>query len=326
MTTFIDLFAGIGGFRLALERHGLPCVFSSEIDDYARKAYWANFAEYPAGDITAIDAKDVPAHDVLCAGFPCQSFSLSGFRQGLKDERGELFFEISRIARHHKPSVLLLENVEGLTNIDGGKILERIVGELKAIGYAVHYDVLNASFYGIPQARKRLYFVCLHKNSGLTYKPPLPTYEEVYLKDVLEDAVADEFYIKETDITWRQDNQLTLEGGLKLGLNLAGYTGDQWLKSADSGRQKRRIHYPNGHAATLTTQADYSGNHSGRYAVKKGVRKLTPLECKRIMGFPDDFILGDPEPFSNEQQYKLLGNAVIPKMIELIYGGICQAD
>ena len=279
MITFIDLFAGIGGFRLALERHGLPCVFSSEIDDYARKAYWANFAEYPAGDITAIDAKDVPAHDVLCAGFPCQSFSLSGFRQGFKDKRGELFFEIIRIAKHHQPKVMLLENVVGLVSIDGGDILKLMINELEAIGYEVQCQILNSSLYGIPQTRRRLYFICLHKNSKLSWTPPKPTYEEIYLKDVLEDEVGDEFYVDCDDITWKDDPQLSM------------------------------------------AQAD----NSARTTTRKGIRKLTPLECKRIMGFPDDFILGDPEPFSNEQQYKLLGNAVIPKMIELIYGGICHS-
>jgi len=157
--SFSDLFAGIGGFRIALESFGGKCVFSSEWDHYAALTYEHNFGEEPTGDITKIDEKDIPYHDVLCAGFPCQAFSISGKQGGFNDTRGTLFFDIARIAKYHKPKVLLLENVKHLVRHDNGKTLSTITRVLFDIGYEVFYEILDASDFGIPQSRKRVFFV-----------------------------------------------------------------------------------------------------------------------------------------------------------------------
>lgn len=176
LRTFADLFAGIGGFRVALEARGLRCVFSCEIDEHARRVYQANFQEVPEGDVTRIEAREIPTHDVLCAGFPCQAFSLSGNRKGMSEPRGQLFFEIVRIAKHHRPQVLLLENVPNIRGIDGGKVMRTIRDSLKRIGYVMHADLLDASQFGIPQKRVRVYFVCLREDASLSYAtPPPPT-------------------------------------------------------------------------------------------------------------------------------------------------------
>src|SRR3989338_1953992 len=192
---FIDLFAGIGGFRIALERQGAECVFSSEWDKYAQITYNENFGEIPAGDITKINEVDIPKHDVLCAGFPCQAFSVSGKRRGFEDTRGTLFFDIARIAKFHKPKVLFLENVKNFAKHDNGKTLETVVKVLDDLGYYVFYEVLNASQYGAPTYRERIYFVCFRKDLDFTSKTlsgkpnfnfPQPSMEKIYLKDVLD--------------------------------------------------------------------------------------------------------------------------------------------
>ncbi|MCA6071863.1 MAG: DNA cytosine methyltransferase, partial [Endomicrobium sp.] len=161
MYKFIDLFCGIGGFRVALEKRGLECVFSSDIDSYAQEAYKQNFGEKPSGNIMEIPANKITKHDILCAGFPCQSFSISGKKRGVTDSRGRLFYEIHRIADYHKPYILLLENVKNILTIDGGSVIKIIETKLDEIGYNLHKHVLNASYFGIPQARERVYFVSI---------------------------------------------------------------------------------------------------------------------------------------------------------------------
>ena len=155
---FFDLFAGIGGFRVGLEAHGHECVGSCEIDKYARKIYGKNFGHEPEyKDVRDIDPKDIQDFDILCAGFPCQSFSLAGNRKGFEDTRGTLFFEIARLVKEKRPSILLLENVKGLLSHDKGETLSRILTILSKLGYQVEYRVLNSKDYGVPQNRERIF-------------------------------------------------------------------------------------------------------------------------------------------------------------------------
>lgn len=167
--TFIDLFAGIGGFHQAAKQLGGQCVFASEIDKHACKTYEANHGIKPHGDITKINAHDIPDHDILFAGFPCQSFSVAGKRLGFEDTRGTLFFEIARILKVKQPNMFLLENVKGLKNHDNGKTLHTIITTLKELGYDVHYMVLNAKDYGVPQNRERIFFVGFLKPRAFTW-------------------------------------------------------------------------------------------------------------------------------------------------------------
>ena len=160
---FIDLFAGIGGFRIALESLGAKCIFTSEWDKFASITYKNNFGEQPSGDITKIEANKIPAHDVLCGGFPCQAFSISGKQNGFSDTRGTLFFEIARIISYHKPKVLLLENVKNLAKHNNCKTINKILRVLDNLGYTSFFEVLNASYYGVPQARERLFIVSFRK-------------------------------------------------------------------------------------------------------------------------------------------------------------------
>ncbi|MFI3242525.1 MAG: DNA cytosine methyltransferase [Alphaproteobacteria bacterium] len=157
--TFIDLFAGIGGIRLGMEKAGGKCVFTSEWDKHAQKTYFENFGDIPHGDITKINEQDIPKFDVLCAGFPCQPFSQAGFKKGFEDTRGTLFFDILRIMSYHKPKAFFLENVRHLENHDDGKTFQVVINSLKELGYSFFYKVIRASDYGLPQHRPRLYMV-----------------------------------------------------------------------------------------------------------------------------------------------------------------------
>lgn len=159
MITFIDLFAGIGGIRIPFDELGCKCVLSSEWDAKANETYKANFGEQPRGDITKIDEKMIPAHDILCAGFPCQAFSICGKMQGFADIRGTMFFEVERILKYHRPRAVLLENVKQLVTHDRGKTFDTIIGHLEQLGYHVKYRVLNALDFGLPQKRERIIIV-----------------------------------------------------------------------------------------------------------------------------------------------------------------------
>ena len=224
---YIELFAGIGGFRQALDKLGGQCVFASEIDKFAAQAYEVLYGEKPAGDITKIDAASIPDHDLLVGGFPCQAFSVAGKRGGFEDTRGTLFFEIVRIAREKKPRMMLLENVKGLVGHDKGRTLETMVTALAEIGYAVDFEVLNSKYFGVPQNRERIFIVAVRADAVvvqpwlipkerkdvvargkrriqalegvLTFNFDWPAQNEVTtrLRDVLEDNVDEKYYLSE---------------------------------------------------------------------------------------------------------------------------------
>ncbi|MCL2016454.1 MAG: DNA (cytosine-5-)-methyltransferase [Defluviitaleaceae bacterium] len=303
MQKFIDLFCGIGGFRLALESCGLHCVFSSEIDNHAKAAYQANFGELPSGDITQIAAQNIPKHDILCAGFPCQSFSISGKRGGISDNRGRLFYEIVRIAKFHKPSVLLLENVKNILTIDNGLVAQEITASLNEIGYNVEKYVLNASFFGVPQARERVYFVALKKEISVKYTPPQATMQNIFLEDILEE-VDENFILQRDDIKISEQPVKNKLKPIRIG-------------TVNKGGQGERIYSPKGHAITQSAYGGGVGARTGLYKTAQGVRRLTINECKAVMGFPQSHKVSE-----GIQGYQQLGNAVIPQMIRLVYESI----
>lgn len=172
---FIDLFSGIGGFHQGCAKAGGKCVMASDINEVANQTYFKNYGIAPRGDIYQIASKDIPNFDLLCAGFPCQSFSQVGQRKGLNDDRGQLIFEIIRILRDKKPKAFILENVKGLTSIQGGAVLKLIVDELTNVGYKVYYKILEAKDYGTPQLRKRLFFVGIRADIDVEFEFPIPT-------------------------------------------------------------------------------------------------------------------------------------------------------
>ena len=311
MYKFIDLFCGIGGFRVALEERNMECVFSCDIDTYAQEAYRRNFGETPRGDITAISEKKIPKHDILCAGFPCQPFSISGSRGGISDVRGRLFYEIVRIAAYHQPSVLLLENVKNILTMDKGKVVQTIENKLSEIGYTLQKYVLNSSHFGVPQSRERVYFVGVRKDigaEGMTIAPQ-KTLEEIFLEDILEESVDKKFIVKRTDVVLKEDWQ---DASRQLKPIRIG--------SLNKGGQGERIYSPKGHAITLSAYGGGVGARTGLYMTSQGLRRLTITEGKRAMGFSDSHVVSD-----GTQGYQQLGNAVIPNMIGYVWDSLEQS-
>ena len=300
--TFIDLFCGIGGFRLALESLGAKCVFSCDTDRQARKTYQANFGEEPEGDITTIAADSIPDFNILCGGFPCQPFSIAGKQRGFKDTRGTLFFEIARIIKAKQPKVVFLENVANLARHDDGNTLRVILDTLDGLGYNVHYQILNAAHYGVPQIRKRIYFVCFRKDLQVDFSFPEPTFEDVAVEDYLEENVDETYYLDINSITfYKPDTDVRQLDTYRMG----------YIKRISQGR---RVYGAKGCAPTFVVSARGPAGSTEAYYINGRVRRLTPYESKRIMGFPDDFVF----PVREERIYQQLGNSVAVPVVRMI--------
>ncbi len=312
MRTFIDLFAGIGGFRFALESFGLKCVFSSEIDVHAQTTYQANFSEIPHGDIRKINEAEIPAHDILCAGFPCQAFSISGKQRGFQDNRGTLFFEIARHAKFHQPKVLFLENVKNLERHNDGKTLKTIEEVLQNLGYDVFRQVLNANNFGLPMIRERIYIVAFRKDLNIRRFsfPELQTISSS-LKDFLEsDTKTAKYVINRNDIKMFERPPLFENLPLK----------PLQIGIINKGGQGERIYHELGHAITLSAHGGGVASKTGAYLVNGKIRKLSPRECVRIMGFPEDFQI----PVSDAQAYKQFGNSMAIPVVKAVFAQILE--
>ena len=317
MQTFIDLFAGIGGFRIALNRYGLDCVFSSEWDKHAQQTYSLNFGELPHGDITKITNENIPNHDCLCAGFPCQAFSISGKQGGFNDTRGTLFFEIARIVKSKKPKVLFLENVKNLEKHDSGKTLMTIKNIINDLGYSFYSKVLNSGYFGVPQHRERLYMVCIRNDIGIKqFEFPNPTYEDVNLKDIIEnDLEIEDYAINRLDIAIKGNP--VIENNLFKTKILKPVR----IGTINKGGQGERIYSEEGHAITLSAYGGGVASKTGAYLINNKIRKLSERECLRAQGFPETFEF--PENIPRNQIYKMCGNSVSIPVIERIFNQIC---
>jgi DNA (cytosine-5)-methyltransferase 1 len=320
MYRFIDLFAGIGGFRTGFEEAGYRCVFTSEIDKDCRKVYEANFGDIPFGDITKINSKDIPDFEILLAGFPCQPFSISGRKLGFEDTRGTLFFDVCRIIDEKQPKVVVLENVKHLLHHDGKKTFSTIISSLIKLGYIVSYQILNSKDFGLPQNRERI-FIIATKNHKFHFHS-LKTKTKAVLRDFIE---------KEGDFEYLDKSEYTLiEKPVRqeTGLIFVGYRNKNiWRVGIRPNtehlsrvhRQPNRIYSIDGVHPTIPSQET-----SGRFFIyipeEDRVRKLTINECYKIMGFPKDFIrhktLGE--------QYKQIGNSVAIPVIKAIADSIIE--
>jgi len=296
----IDLFAGIGGIRTGFINafsENVEVVFSSEIDKHAQETYYFNYGERPFGDITKIAEEDIPPHDIILAGFPCQAFSVAGHRKGFEDTRGTLFFDVARIAKYHKPQVLFLENVKGFVTHDKGKTFEIVKKTLEDIGYKVFTKVLNTKDYGIPQNRERIYIVCFldHK---VDFKFPEPIKNRHSIQNYLEKNVDERFYYKGKPLYDKLKDHVVNRN-----------TVYQW-----------RRHYvrenKNNVCPTLTANMGTGGHNVPIIHDGKDIRKLTPLECVKLQGFSNDFHF--PKTMALSHQYKQAGNSVTVKVIEAI--------
>lgn len=292
--TFIDLFAGIGGIRLPFDELGYKCVFSSEWDKAACDTYEANFGERPSGDITKIDEKDIPRHDLLLAGFPCQAFSIMGKMKGFDDIRGTMFFEVARILRHHRPKAILLENVKQLTTHDKGRTFAVIIDALTDLGYHLKWHVLNAMDFGLPQKRERVIIVgFLDKAQTDEFNFSFPK-KKYSLKDIIE---PDELVDKSL------------------------FASDRIIEKRKERTIGKKVFYPSiwhenksgnisilDHACALRTGASYN------YLLINGKRRPSSRELLRLQGFPDSYKIVVPHSEIRRQT----GNSVAVPMIRAI--------
>lgn len=302
---FIDLFAGIGGIRLAYQNLGGKSVFTSEIDHYAQKTYEANFGEVPFGDITKINERNIPDHDILLAGFPCQPFSIAGVSKkaslgrehGFKDEtQGTLFFDIARILEAKRPKAFMLENVKNLVSHDNKKTFKVITGTLTGLGYNVFYKVLDGKFY-VPQHRERIIIVGFDKEvygDNVTFTFPDPKESDTIFRSILEEKPDGKFTLSDKLWNYLQDYAIKHKAkGNGFGFGLTDL---------------------NGIARTLSARYYKDGSEILVPQKGKNPRRLTPRECARLMGFPDSFVI----PVSDNRAYKQFGNSVVVPLIQAV--------
>jgi DNA (cytosine-5)-methyltransferase 1 len=306
---FIDLFCGIGGFRIAFEKCGARCVFSSDWDKYSQQTYETNFGERPHGDLRTVTDAEVPAHDILCGGFPCQPFSLAGVSKkislgrahGFDDERqGNLFFEIARILHHHRPAAFVLENVKNLASHDKGRTFEVIYNTLtEELGYTVHHKIIDAKPW-LPQHRERIFLIGFREPTPFEF--PVPPKCGPPLSSILDPCPLDKYTL--SDKLWQ-------------------YLQDYAAKHAAAG---------NGFGCSVFQGTDVARTLSARYGkdgseilISQGEgrnpRRLTPRECARLMGYPESYKI----EVSDSQAYRQFGNSVAVPVVTALARQVMKA-
>jgi len=308
---FIDLFAGIGGFHYAISSFGAKCVMASEWDKHAMNVYYTNHKVKPLGDITCIDEEDIPKHDILAGGFPCQAFSISGKQKGFEDTRGTLFFDVARIVDKHKPKILFLENVKNFIRHDNGNTIKVVQNTLKQLGYEVFIKVLNTSNYGLPQNRERVFIIGFRQGiRKKDFKFPESLNKKVSLNEFLEEDISEVKIVNRRDIKIYKNPQLTPS----LFNDFEIPNRPLQIGTVNKGGQGERIYHPNGHAVTLSAYGGGVGSKTGLYYIDGKIRKLTPRECANIQGFPKSFKLHE----NKNQSYKQFGNSVSVDVLQHI--------
>ena len=310
---FIDLFAGIGGFRLALQNLGGKCVFTSEWDKEAKRTYKANFGERPFGDITKEETKAfIPnGFDLLCAGFPCQAFSIAGKRGGFEDTRGTLFFDVAEIIKRKKPKAIFLENVKGLRNHNGGKTLATILNVLRNdLGYFVpEPQIINAKDFGVPQNRERIYIVGFRNDLGIdSFEYPKPTDKKVSFANIKEKQVPPTKYFLSTQYVQTLINHKARHEGKGNGFGYAIIPDDAISNAIVVGGMGRERNLVLDHRITDFTPT----THIKGTVNREGIRKMTPREWARLQGFPDNYLI----PVADASAYKQFGNSVAVPAIQ----------
>lgn len=303
----VDLFSGIGGIRIAFEENGAECVCSSEIDKYACQTYYDNFRDYPFGDVSKLSKSDLPNFDILAGGFPCQPFSIGGFRKGFEDARGTLFFEVARLLKECKPKAFLLENVQGIVTHDNGKTLRTIECILSDLNYNFKWKVMNAKDYGIPQNRNRWYCVGFRDDLNISFddlystpgnkkfKFPSKCSLSYSLLDIIQEEADECYKISETAI-------INIE---KFKDAYLSKNNTEYPLIAYEVRKSRTSFRNDGISPCLTAKMGTGGNNVP--IVVSQNRKLTEVECLKLMGFPSWYRIKK----NSSHSYKQIGNSVV---------------
>ncbi|MFA6618274.1 MAG: DNA cytosine methyltransferase [Candidatus Neomarinimicrobiota bacterium] len=311
--TFIDLFAGIGGFRIAFQNLRGECIYSSEWDKYSKKTYEANFGEVPFGDITKQEVKAfIPKKfDILCAGFPCQAFSIAGKRGGFEDTRGTLFFDVAEIIKKHKPKAIFLENVKGLTHHDRGKTLATILNVLREdLNYYVpEPKIINAKNFGVPQNRERIFIVAFRKDLGInSFEYPKPLGKKVVINDIIEENEVSVKYYLSTQYLQTLENHKKRHADKGNGFGFEIIDKNKIANAVVCGGMGRERNLIYDHRLTNFRPVTHIKGEVNR----KGIRKMTPREWARLQGYPDSYKI----VVSDGQAYKQFGNSVAVPAIE----------
>lgn len=321
--TFIDLFAGIGGFRLAMQANGGKCVFSSEWDDAAKQTYYENYGEVPFGDITKNETKAlIPDHfDVLCAGFPCQAFSIAGYQKGFEDVRGTLFFDVADILEKHRPKAFYLENVKNLKSHDEGRTFAKIIDVLQnRLGYIVDSKIMNPCEYAnVPQNRERIFIVGFDQkqinipfdnftNNCFQFNFPKKMKLTKTIHNIIDDSIEDDkLFYKEGHLYYDRMKDV--------------------ITNPNTVYQWRRVYIrenKNGVCPTLTANMGEGGHNVPIVRTSKGIRKFTPEECLGFQGFPISNGFKYPTTIAQSKKYKQAGNSVTEPLIEKVTGNVIQ--
>lgn len=321
---FIDLFSGLGGFRIALESLGGECVFSSDNDKFVNEVYRQNFGVLPTGDITTVPNSEIPDHNILCAGFPCQPFSIGGYRKGFSDTRGTLFFEIERILRTKKPEAFILENVKGLVSHDSGNTLNTILKTLsktvngikynhpKNLGYHVNFKILNSKDFGVPQSRERIFIVGIRNPKNKFIFPDGKNIPEKKLIDIL-------FSYDDKKNEYRVGTNVSSQIFKHLEAKKDKFKLDPQVPLiAYEVRPSRCSFRQDGLSQTLTAKMGTGGNNVPIYVQE--MRKLTIRECLDIQGYPKSYI----EVPQGMQSYKQIGNSLTVPVVKEIAKNILK--
>lgn len=323
---YFSMFSGIGGFELGIGDQG-ECIGYSEIDKHAIKTYEEHFNHVNYGDATKINAGELPDFDLLVGGFPCQAFSVAGKRLGFDDTRGTLFFDIARILSEKRPRHLVLENVKGLLSHDSGKTFQTIIGVLTDLGYFVEWQVLNSKDFGVPQNRERVFIV--GHLGGEPRRKVFPIFgtnrADTYVRTIRAGGAGSTTEKHARDLIQvnqpkHSNDRVYADSGVRPTLNtmqggnrqpfIAPVLTPDRLEKRQNGRRIKE----NGEPAFTVTSQDKHGLYDGTR-----IRRLTPLECERLQGFPDDWTAG-----SDTQRYKQCGNAVTVNVVEAVMGGLYQ--
>lgn len=305
---YVNLCSGIGGTSLPFNKLGYECIANFEIDKHAIKTYLANFPEEDSlrmmGDMTTFDWNKLDDFDLLLSTLPCQSFSIAGKRMGMGDNRGGLIFNMIDLLKIKKPKVFLFENVPNLLSIEGGSVFKGMLSMFKEAGYKAFYKTISAYDFGLPQNRKRLFVVGIREDINQDFIFPEPTGNSKTVGDIMFDNVPDRYYVKK-DYVITQEEKKSFDSIVRIG-------------QIGKGRQGERIYSKQGLSVTISANGGGWGAKTGLYLDEKGIRMLTPFECFRLQGFPEDFILAG----SDTQLYKQAGNSVPVNVIKALSVGI----
>lgn len=326
---YIDLFAGVGGFRVGINKAhpNWECVYSNEYDKYANSVYKKHYERCDDRDIRTVPTSDIPDHDLLVGGFPCQAFSVAGKRGGFNDTRGTLFFEIARILRDKRPRYLLLENVKGLLSHDNGKTFQTILGVLSDIGYECQWQVLNSKDFGVPQNRERVFIVGHLRGERRPEVFPLSGEIKTTTKELELVGNCNPSGRGQSGGVYSTSGlhpTIGAGGGNPNRKRDIGWSSGYITQLNQPTHSNDRVYASDGISQTLNTMQ--GGNRQPFIAEDVRIRRLTPIECERLQGFPDNWTKygHDNKEISDTQRYKMMGNAVSTPVVSAIISRLCD--